>query len=52
MSRNDDMQFYTEIKLVVMNFRTLYNGFIVIGNTSTRASPKVFSYKCSVEYTV
>ena len=33
MSRNDDMQFYTEIKLVVMNFRTLYNGFIVIGNT-------------------
>ena len=34
MSRNDDMQFYTEIKLVVMNFRTLYNGFIEIGNTS------------------
>ena len=28
------MQLYTEIKLVVMNFRTLYNGFIVIGNTS------------------
>ena len=34
MSRNDDMQFYTEIKLVVMNFRNLFNGFILIRNTS------------------
>ena len=34
MSRNDDMEFLCQDNLVVMKFRTQYNEFIVIRNTS------------------